>query len=81
MHTILKGLMVTLLMLEAAGCGCSEVGCSDGFGVAFSKVSKVWEPGSYVVSAKERTITDAAADHGLSVRVLPDDQTPIFKIK
>ncbi|MEO5730902.1 MAG: hypothetical protein ABI134_00945 [Byssovorax sp.] len=37
-------------MFEAAGCGCTAVDCTEGFGVEFSKVSKVWEPGSYVVS-------------------------------
>ena len=50
MHTILKVLTVTLLMFEAAGCGCTAVGCTDLFQVVFNKVSTVWEPGSYVVS-------------------------------
>jgi hypothetical protein len=50
MHTILKVLTVTLLMLEAAGCSCTAIGCDDAFTVAFGKASKVWEPGKYVVS-------------------------------
>ncbi|MFS8070313.1 MAG: hypothetical protein ACMG6S_28455, partial [Byssovorax sp.] len=37
-------------MFEAAGCGCTQVDCADGFGVELNKVSTVWEPGSYVVS-------------------------------
>lgn len=37
-------------MLEAAGCGCTDLGCNDSFSVVFNKVSMAWEPGSYVVS-------------------------------
>jgi hypothetical protein len=50
MPTFLKFLTVAFLMFEAAGCGCTEIGCEDGFNVTFNKTSKVWEPGSYVVS-------------------------------
>lgn len=49
MH-ILKILTVAFLMLEASGCGCTEVGCSDSYGVTFKKASSTWEPGSYLVS-------------------------------
>ncbi len=58
MHTILKVLTVTLFMFEAAGCGCTEVGCTDLFHVAFNKVSTVWEPGSYVVSINVDGVKD-----------------------
>ena len=52
MHTFLKILTVTFLMLEAAGCGCTEVGCFTMVEIALDKTSTVWEPGSYVVSVE-----------------------------
>jgi hypothetical protein len=52
MHTFLKILTVSFLMLEAAGCGCTDLGCLTLFEVAFNKTSTDWEPGKYVVEVE-----------------------------
>ena len=69
-------------MLEAAGCGCTDVGCEDVFEVAFTKVSTAWEPGSYVVSIVADgeknsctfampAVADPVCTSNLQVRLLP----------
>jgi hypothetical protein len=45
---IFKLLTVGFLMLYASGCGCTEVGCSDGLAITLQKSSGDWEPGKYI---------------------------------